>query len=251
MAGQGDVERVNRKIADDIRTQIEDGTLTPGSEAPGENEIIKQYDVSRTTARAALAILKAEGLIEARQGVRGRIRAFQPIRRNATQRLAHTVWGEGKAIWDVDVPARTRAVDVVVSEVTDVPERILRVFGATTGTSFCRRSRRYVVDDKPVMLAESHLLTDMVAGSPITQSDTGEGGTYARLADLGFAPAHFREEIRVRMPNPVETKQLGLATGAPVICIARTAATADGTVVEINEMTLDANSYLLEYDFSA
>jgi GntR family transcriptional regulator len=251
MAAQGDGERINRTIADHIRTQIEDGTLAPGSKAPGENDIMGKYDVSRTTARAALAILKTEGLIEARQGVAGRIRTFQPIRRNATKRLAQSAWGNGKAIWDIDVPDRSRAVDVTVDEVTDVPDYILRVFQAAAGSSFCRRSRRYMVADKPVMLAESHLLADMVSGSPITETDTGAGGTYARLADLGFPPAHFREEIRVRMPRPEESKRLNLAVGTPVICIWRTAATAQGQVVEINEMILDANSYLLEYDFSA
>lgn len=251
MAGQRDGERVNRKIADDIRARIEDGSLAPGSDAPGENEIIGEYDVSRTTARAALALLKAEGLIEARQGVRGKIRAFKPIRRNATDRLARSVWGQGKAIWDIDVPARPRAVDVTVGETTDAPQHILRVFGAEPGTAFVRRSRRFMVEDKPVMLAESYLLASVVAGTRITEENTGEGGTYARLAEIGLSPAHFREEIRVRMPNPDESKRLNLASGTPIICISRTAATDDGSVVEVNEMVLDANSYLLEYNFSA
>jgi GntR family transcriptional regulator len=251
MAGQGDKERVNRRIADDIRALIEDGSLPPGAEAPGENEIMDKYGVSRTTARLALATLKAEGLIESRQGAKTRVRTFQPIRRNATERLAKAVWGEGKAIWDVDIPDRPRAIDVVVDETNDAPQHILRVFGVEEGTRFCRRNRLYVVDGKPVMLSESHLLASVVAGSRITETETGDGGTYACLAELGHAPVHFREEIRVRMPNPDEAKSLNLATGSPVICIARTAATADGEVVEINEMTLAANSYLLEYDFSA
>lgn len=250
MAGQSDKERLNRQIADSIRAQIEDGTLAPGSEAPGENDIMKTFDVSRTTARLALSILKAEGLLEARQGARTRVRSFQPIRRNATERLSKAVWGAGRTIWDVDVPDRSHAVDTVVDEVPG-PAHILRAFGAAEGTRFCRRSRRFVIDDKPVMLAVSHLLADMVRDSAITQIDTGEGGSYARLADLGYAPKHFREEIRVRMPNPDEVSELALSAGTPVICIARTAATEEGTVVEVNEMILDSSSYLLEYDFSA
>jgi GntR family transcriptional regulator len=250
MAAQSDKERLNRQIADRIRAQIEDGTLAPGAEAPGENDIMRDYDVSRTTARLALGILKSEGLLEARQGTKTRVRAFTPIRRNATKRLAQEVWGSGRAIWDIDVPDRSHAVDVVVDEV-DGPARILRAFGAAEGTRFCRRSRRFVIDDKPIMLAVSHLLADMVRGSAIIQVNTGEGGSYARLADLGHPPKQFREEIRVRMPSPDEKSQLALSAGTPVICIARTAATTDGAVVEVNEMILDSSSYLLEYDFSA
>lgn len=249
MPGQDEKEPLHQRITDDIRTQILDGTLAPGAPAPGENKIIRDYNVSRTTARRALASLKEEGLLEARQGTQTRVRSFRPIRRKANERLAASVWAQGRAIWDVDVPDRPRVIDVVVDQV-DGPAQILRAFGVDEGTSFCRRSRRFVIDDKPVMLATSYLLADMVEGTPITQEDTGDGGTYARLADIGYAPAFFREEIRVRMPKPEETELLSLQSGTPVICIARTAADANHAVVEVNEMTLDANSYLLQYDFT-
>src|SRR5690606_37015856 len=64
-------------------------------------------------------------------------------------------------------------------------------------------------------------------------------------------PVHFREEIRSRMPSPDEVTQLDLAPGTPVILICRTAFTDQGHPVEVNEMTLDAASYVLEYDFDA
>jgi len=250
VAGQGEKEPLHQRITDQLRSMIEDGTLPPGAEAPGENDLIRDYQVSRTTARLALNTLKSEGLLVARQGVKTRVRSFQPVRRNATERLSKAVWGEGRAIWDIDAPNRPRVVDTQVDEV-DGPEHILRAFSATEGTRFCRRSRRFVLDDKPVMLAVSHLRSDVVAGTPIEQADTGDGGTYARLADVGLTPKHFREEIRVRMPRPDEVEQLALAAGTPVIHIARTAATEDGTVVEVNEMTLDAGSYILEYNFTS
>jgi GntR family transcriptional regulator len=63
--------------------------------------------------------------------------------------------------------------------------------------------------------------------------------------------AHFREEIRSRIPSGDEAAQLRLALGTPVMLITRSAFTADGTVVEVNEMMLDAASYILQYDFEA
>lgn len=113
------------------------------------------------------------------------------------------------------------------------------------------RRRRFVLDDKPVLLATSYLPTSMVAGSAITQADTGPGGTYARLAELGYKPVHFREEIRSRMPTKLEAEQLSISAGTPVILICRTAFADEGRPVEINEMTLDSASYILEYDFDA
>lgn len=109
-----------------------------------------------------------------------------------------------------------------------------------------------MLDDKPVLLATGFLPTDLVRGSAITQEDTGPGGTYARLAELGHAPTHFREDLRARMPQPEETDALELpSAGTPVIDIVRTAYTHNGRPVEVNEMTLDASAYILRYDFDA
>jgi GntR family transcriptional regulator len=113
------------------------------------------------------------------------------------------------------------------------------------------RSRRFVLDDKPVLLATSYLPADLVAGSAITQEDTGPGGTYARLAELGHKPVHFREEIRCRMPSQEEAHRLRLTMGTPVIMICRTAFADEGRPVEVNEMILDSAAYVLEYDFDA
>ncbi|MEK8141760.1 UTRA domain-containing protein [Streptomyces sp. M10(2022)] len=63
-----------------------------------------------------------------------------------------------------------------------------------------RRSRRYLLDGKPVLKAVSYLPAEIADGTPIAEVDTGPGGIYARLAELGHAPK-FREEIRVRMPS--------------------------------------------------
>jgi GntR family transcriptional regulator len=97
-----------------------------------------------------------------------------------------------------------------------------------------------------------YLPADLVTGSAITQQDTGPGGVYARLAELGHAPAHFREDLRARTPQPEEAAELELpSSGTPVVEIVRTAFTEAGRPVEVNEMTLDASAYILRYDFDA
>ncbi len=142
-------------------------------------------------------------------------------------------------------------VDQVTVSEEEPPERVSLVLGLAEEDTVCVRRRRFVLDGKPVLLATSYLPTSVVAGSAITQEDTGPGGTYARLAELGYKPVHFREEIRSRMPSKHEAAQLSISSGTPVILICRTAFTDEGRPVEINEMTLDAASYILEYDFDA
>lgn len=51
-----------------LRDEIEGGSLLPGSALPTEPMLIKKFGVSRTVVREAIAALKAEGLLEPRQG---------------------------------------------------------------------------------------------------------------------------------------------------------------------------------------
>ncbi|MGI5168208.1 GntR family transcriptional regulator [Spirillospora sp. CA-253888] len=56
------------RIAAELRTQIENGTLAPGDQLPSETRVSKRYGVTRFTARQAFAHLEAAGLVETIQG---------------------------------------------------------------------------------------------------------------------------------------------------------------------------------------
>lgn len=238
-------------IADDLRTKIYSREIGPGDRVPSENEIKDQYKVSADTARKALAELAHEGLTEVSQGSPTVVRGYRPIRRKANERLSAAVWAEGRSMWDIDAPDRERTVeDLTVTEV-EAPELVAASLDLEEGDRVLRRSRRYCVDGERVMRAVSYLPADLVAGTPIAESNPGQGGIYARLVELGHKPVHFREEIRVRMPTRAEADDLQLGPGTPVAVIARYAADEDGRVVEVNEMTLNSAKYVLEYAFSS
>ena len=57
-----------RDIAVDLRRRLAEGELTPGRVLPSESELSGSYSASRVTIRKALDELRAEGLIDARQG---------------------------------------------------------------------------------------------------------------------------------------------------------------------------------------
>lgn len=56
------------RVAAAIRDQIRSGQLKPGAQLPTTQGLIKEHGVSYGSVRTALLILKAEGLIEGRQG---------------------------------------------------------------------------------------------------------------------------------------------------------------------------------------
>lgn len=235
------------EIADELRARIDSGEYAPGDRIPGENEIMKTFEVSRDTAWKALQVLRDQGLTESRQGAPTRVRKFERIVRPANRRLSQEVWGSGKSMWSADVVDKLPTpLDVDVRSVA-VDGRIAAMLGMEEGQAAVRRSRRYAIGSKPVLRAVSHIPSDLAAGTPIADEDTGPGGTYARLKDIGHAPTLFREEVRSRMPNKAEKEWLQIARGTPVIEIVRYAAEESGRIVEVNEMVLDSSSYVLEY----
>ncbi|MGC0415044.1 GntR family transcriptional regulator [Embleya sp. AB8] len=252
MAGKAhDQQPKYQRIADVLRAAIESGTYRPGDRLPGENDLMETHQVARMTARQALGLLQSEGIAEARKGAGVFVREFRPIRRRGIQRLSRQRWGSGLSIWATEIDNRELVVDRIAVAEAPVPDPVAPLLGLEPGTPVWVRRRRFVLDGKPVLASTSYLPADLVAGSRITQPDTGPGGTYARLAELGAAPVHFQEQVRARMPTKDEADHLALAAGMPVVLICRTAFAADRRAVEVNSMVLDAGSYVLEYDFDA
>jgi GntR family transcriptional regulator len=106
-------------------------------------------------------------------------------------------------------------------------------------------------DGTPVQLATSYLPLDIAGGTPLAEDDTGPGGTYSRLADLGYPPAQYREITRVRPPDDTEARALQLDPDHRVYDITRTASTRDGRVVEVTLIVLPAHQWELDTEWDA
>ncbi|PSK98181.1 GntR family transcriptional regulator [Murinocardiopsis flavida] len=248
--GQGSTP-VYRTIAAALRAAIASGDLADGDRIPGENALMKRYGVARATARQALSMLINEGIVTAVRGSGVYVRSFKPLRRHGPNRLSRELWGAGRAIWQADTADRGYTTDRIRIATADPPGHVARALALADSDRVLLRSRRYSLDGRPVQLATSFLPAAIAAGTRIAEDDTGPGGIYARLAEMGHPPAHFTEEIRVRMPAPEEAEALDLGPGVPVLAVVRTALTADHDPVEVNEMTLDGSAYVLQYDFDA
>src|SRR6202011_2438413 len=91
---------------------------------PGENDLMRQYQVARMTARQALAQLINEGLPGARKGSGVYVREFRPVIRAGVGRLAAHGWGAGRSIWAADVSSRDLIVDQIEVRRTEPPDHI-------------------------------------------------------------------------------------------------------------------------------
>jgi GntR family transcriptional regulator len=239
-----------REIADLLRSRILDGTYAHDDKIPSVTELMKEYNVSRTTVLRAMYMLRAEGLIRIRHGAGGYVTRFKEIRRVTPTRLAAKDWEAGKAIQDHDTMPRPRSVTIDLGE-GPAPDWAAAALGLNAGDTAAFRVRRFLVDNRPVQLSTSYFPAELVRGTRIMFMDTGPGGSYARLEELGHKPVQFKEEIVGRAPLPDEIEQLDLPTVQPMVLEITREAWASSGCVEVNRMVLDATAYVVVNKFTS
>lgn len=237
------------EIADELRARIEAGVYAETGKLPSERLLTEEFEAARNTVRDALQLLRVDDLIESRGGSGVYLRTFRRIQRDAVERLSRKQWGAGRAIWDKDLQGRDRNEDVKVFK-TDPPEHVARTLGVRGEKVWCR-SKLYRSEKRVIQESVAWYPADLVEGTAITEGNTGPGGSYARLDEIGHGPARYSEEIEVRLPLSAESKTLGITMSTPIILIVRTAYDSEDRPVEVNEMKLDSDSYRLIYKFTS
>jgi GntR family transcriptional regulator len=241
---------VYRQIADNIRSAIESRELPPGAQLPSESALVADYGVSRVTARRALSVLVTDGLVTAEHGRGWFVRRQPPVRRLSSDRFARR--SEGKAAFTVDMEANRRSftVDVIYVGRAPAPASIARQLGVEPDAEVIVRRRRYLTEGQPIEYATSYVPLDIAEGTAIAQRDSGPGGIYARMEDLGYVFERYDEEITARMPTEDESKALSLPAASPVLHLVRTAV-ASGRSVEVCDTVMDAAAFVLFYSLPA
>lgn len=245
---------VYKQIADHLRAAIGRERLGPGDQLPSETQLMAHYGVARMTVRNALRQLQVEGLITAEHGRGVYVRARPPVRRLASDRFAQRHRKEGKAafIAEADQAAASPEVDMLKVSRTRAPADVAdRLHLSRADRAVVVRSRRYLLDGRPMETAVSYIPADLADGTPIADPNPGPGGIYARLEDAGHTLGRFTEEVSARMPTPDEARLLALAPGVPVFRLIRTAYDTDGKPVEVCDTVMAADAYILEYELPA
>jgi GntR family transcriptional regulator len=244
---------VYKQIADHLRTAIQRGRLREGDQLPSEAQLMDYYGVARMTIRNAMRLLLDEGLVTAEHGKGSYVRSRPPVRRLASDRFAQRHRKEGKAafITEAEHVGATPDVDMIEVGESQPPAAVADRLGINDDASVVVRSRRYLLDGKPVELAVSYIPADLAQGTPISDPNPGPGGIYARLEEQGHTLERFTEDVTARMPTPQEARLLNLSPGVPVFRLVRTAYDMDGRSVEVCDTVMAADAYQLSYELPA
>ena len=240
------------QIVSTLREEIVSGVYT--SAVPAGPELAARFGVSESTINRALSQLRSEGLVRTQQG-RGTVANPVPvIRRDAVARQrARTRESDGsRGAFDAEL--RAAGLDPRTETETGhavPPATVARLLGIPELTEAVYRKRRMYAGTEPLQLATSWIPADIADGTPITQPDTGPGGTYSRLAELGHSQAQFSEEVSVKVPDDEEASALNIDPDHRIYAITRTATDAASRVVEVNMIVMPTHQWTLRYTWPA
>jgi len=238
------------QIADELRSRIESGTYPPGSLLPSESRLAEELGVSRVTINKAITLLRASGDVKVRRGSGTYVRSLPKISRNARRRYAAR--GEGTGAGEVEARKLNLASVTKYREIARVksPERVSEILKLRKGEYTLVRRRVLYADGEPTQIADSYYPWSLVKGSAALQrEDTGPGGSYSRLADLGYLPVRFTEDVAVRLPDDAEQRTLEIEAIQPVFEIWHVAYAEQDRPIEVCVHVMPGALWSLRYDW--
>ena len=145
----------------------------------------------------------------------------------------------------------TPGVELVEVGPVTPSDEIVKRLQLDPGEQALIRQRRMYANDEPMQLATSYIPWSLAEGTPMAERDTGPGGIYSRLADIGHAPVRFTEDVSARMPTPEEAEFLRLTPPQPVFFLIRVAFDANDRPVETCEHIMSGDRWQLSYAWEA
>jgi GntR family transcriptional regulator len=249
------------QIADDIRMEIERGNLKPGEPLPTLAELCQRWSCSMNTARGAVALLKAQGLITSGRGKPPTVRVTprkvvrSSERHQVEKDLAIRPEAErattGEAETNLNMSINQQRF---TSHYDQVPagEELGGIFQIHPTDLVLRRQWEATDRDTGLRLSWSvaYIPLDLVKGNPAILDERNEpwpGGTMHQLSTVGIEIARIEDKVTARMPTTVEMQQWGLPNGVPIIFCRRISTDTQDRVVEVSDADYPADRTELQF----
>ncbi|QNE18877.1 GntR family transcriptional regulator [Kribbella qitaiheensis] len=234
------------QLAATLREQILSGQLSPAALLPSERQMIEHYGVSRITVRAAIAALRAEGLVQTIPGKGAFVRrpSDRPLH---THQRTITVDDDGNftdnetgngEFREAEPPSTYhRNADATLALAIGVPEHT-PLFGSDRLLENAAGTRIFVQTYVPFSTA---LEIPALEENPFVSA----GQVYKAACDAGLSP-DFSDYITARNPTPDDARTLRIPDGIPML-VTRRLATHNGRPLIMQETHRSAENTQLHY----
>ena len=191
-----------------LRSQIKEGSLTPGDRIPSEHELSREHGISRMTARRALDTLVMEGLLFRRPGKGTYVS-------EKVQWPGATVFSFSTAMASLGLAVTTRVVELTLDTPSESIARDLRV---GQGEQIVRLTRLRLIEGQPVALHTSYMSREYYPA--IRHADLVTTPLNKVMEAIsGRRIINSRDYVEVTLAHPEEAALLEIPAGSPLLLV--------------------------------
>ncbi len=199
------------QIADDLRRRLVNGEFE--DHFPTDEELTRDYEVSRQTVREAVRHLAAAGLVVRQRG-RG-----SSVARPILEQPLHSLYSLASTVRAKGIEERS---EVLAAECRPAPSEVAGQLGLDTGAEVVFIERLRFAGAEPIAWDRSWLQAHQAEA--LLGADLSSGGLYDLLAiHCSLRITGGWERIRPVVPGPTERKLLRLAPKVAAFSIERLA----------------------------
>ncbi len=219
-----------------LRDAIASGALQSGSKMPSEKELAATFDVSRNTARRALAELANENMVIRRAG-RGTVvdynKQHDPIHAPLTDVM--------QGLDEINTKVTALKIDFVVP-----PAEIAEKFGAGN-EELCNLHRLRNIHKVPYVYYDTWTRG---FDRTLTKKKLETNARFELFVEYGIEIARFEQYLSAERATPEVAKALTIGTGKPLLKRVRYSYNDDGELVDFltGVYNTDLFSYKMEAD---
>lgn len=214
------------QVEDVLADRISSGAMPVGTRLPTEEELIREFDVSRTTIRTMVQNLVRKGLVEIRRG-RGTFVASPRMIQELTELTGF--------VEDMRVLGRTPTARVLGRDVVPADRLVADKLAVREETLVVRIRRVRLSDGVPLSFDETYLPENL--GRKIMADDLATEPIFALLEERYDTPLVEAEyELEAAAAEPAVAMALEVSVGSPIFLIDRTSYTLGHRPVDYEKL---------------
>jgi DNA-binding GntR family transcriptional regulator len=215
---------LRHQLAQELRSRIRSGELSPGDKLPSEPELALDRAVSRSSVRAAITMLEEEGFVRRRHGS-GTYVTHRPALSNDLSRN----FGVSSLIASTDLEPGTAEE---TCQLVPAPPSVAEALEVDPGTPVSSLRRVRTADGRRVADTTDWCRSDHL--SPEELRDIGDGSIYSALAARGLVVHHGVATLTPGNADAETARRLDVARGALLLTIEQVDTTAEGIAVLVS-----------------
>ncbi|OZU88015.1 GntR family transcriptional regulator [Virgibacillus indicus] len=225
------------QVKDILIARISEGIWKPGDLIPTETELMKEFDVSRTTIRQAITVLVQEGLLEKQQGKGTTIKSLK-----LTGSLGRLT-GFAEEIMERGFVPKSKLIKAEFRDDLFVQKKKLQI--PDDEEILCIRRIRFA-NDEPIALEKTSWPKHI--GEVLMKHDLDSAKFYQILEDNNIFLKRAGETISAVNATPYEADLLGVSPGTALLEMNRLSYGVEDKPIEFTQTKFRSDLYQYNVD---